>query len=128
MSMPESRPRQLQRRVRLAHWLVRWTVRLLLRLIWRIRVEGLEHVPKSGGAVIACNHHSYVDGLVLGAFLPRASTMLIMAELYQHRLLARLFNWFGYIPVDRQSPSSGHAAVQAGQQSVSHGGLCGVFI
>jgi hypothetical protein len=28
---------------------------------WRIRVEGLEHVPSQGGAVIAFNHHSYAD-------------------------------------------------------------------
>src|SRR5437868_15141537 len=46
-------------------------MRLLLRLLYRVEVEGLEHARAAmPHAVIAANHASFLDGLLLGAFLP----------------------------------------------------------
>ncbi|MFB6397345.1 lysophospholipid acyltransferase family protein, partial [Polymorphospora sp. 2-325] len=47
------------------------TVGNTLRWGWRPKVEGLEHVPASGGAVFAGNHLSVADELFLGAVVPR---------------------------------------------------------
>ena len=47
------------------------TVGNLLMLGWRPRVEGLEYVPKTGGAIFAGNHLSVADELFIGAVVPR---------------------------------------------------------
>jgi 1-acyl-sn-glycerol-3-phosphate acyltransferase len=41
-------------------------IALVRMLRWRIDVQGLEHVPPRGGAVLAFNHHSYLDFVMVG--------------------------------------------------------------
>src|SRR4029079_18190395 len=60
----------------IAAWILRRTlakrlVRFVLRLLYRVEVDGLEHARAAmPRAVIAANHASFLDGLLLGAFLP----------------------------------------------------------
>ena len=50
---------------------VKWLARVVLRAMYRVEVEGAEHVRAAmPRAVIAANHASFLDGLLLGAFLP----------------------------------------------------------
>jgi acyl-[acyl-carrier-protein]-phospholipid O-acyltransferase/long-chain-fatty-acid--[acyl-carrier-protein] ligase len=50
-------------------------ISLLLRglsaLFYRVRVEGAENLPATGGALVICNHVSYIDALILQVVLPR---------------------------------------------------------
>ena len=67
----------------------------------RVTVEGEGHVPRTGPFVIASNHTSYLDGLVLAAALPRPVRFVAKAELRDH-LLARWFlDGLGTLYVDR---------------------------
>ena len=67
----------------------------------RVTVEGGEHVPRTGPCVLASNHTSYLDGLVLAAALPRPVRFVAKAELRDH-LLARWFlDGLGVLYVDR---------------------------
>jgi acyl-[acyl-carrier-protein]-phospholipid O-acyltransferase/long-chain-fatty-acid--[acyl-carrier-protein] ligase len=91
-------------RVQLAAWLVAITV----RLVWNLRVTGSEHIPASGGCVIACNHQSYADGLALMARSPRPSRFLIHAPFTRIPVLGFLVRAAGAIPVD---PRDGHRAL-----------------
>lgn len=61
-------------------WAARVVLRVLLglvRVVYRVRIEGLEHVPRTGGALLAPNHVALVDGLVLLAVLPRRIRFLV---------------------------------------------------
>ncbi len=51
----------------------------LLRLVFRPRIEGLEHVPASGPAIIAGNHLSFSDHFLMPAILKRRITFLAKA-------------------------------------------------
>src|SRR5512135_1791421 len=51
----------------------------LMRLYFRVSVRGRDHLPKKGGFLLAANHFSFVDPLVLGAMLPRR-LWFVMAE------------------------------------------------
>jgi len=44
---------------------------ILVRLLYRVRVAGLENMPKQGGVLLVCNHVSYVDVIILGIISPR---------------------------------------------------------
>jgi 1-acyl-sn-glycerol-3-phosphate acyltransferase len=46
--------------------------RMLARAAARVRVEGMEHVPRTGPVILAANHVSNADGVVIGAWLTPA--------------------------------------------------------
>jgi hypothetical protein len=48
-------------------FLLRFIVWLLVHTVYRLRTEGLEHIPAEGPAVMVCNHVSFVDALVIAA-------------------------------------------------------------
>jgi 1-acyl-sn-glycerol-3-phosphate acyltransferase len=66
-----------------------WTVgaplvRLIMSVVFRVRVEGIEHVPRKGAVIVAPNHVSVLDGpvvsVVTGTHGRRATRNLIAAE------------------------------------------------
>jgi 1-acyl-sn-glycerol-3-phosphate acyltransferase len=58
------------------------TVGNAMRLGWRPKVEGLEHIPPTGGAILAGNHLSVADELFLGAVVPRHIAFWAKAEYF----------------------------------------------
>ena len=59
------------------------TVGHVMTLGWRPRVEGLEHIPTTGGAIFAGNHLSVADELFLGAVVPRHIAFWAKAEYFR---------------------------------------------
>jgi len=60
---------------------LRAVIRGLLRAIWGLHVEGLEHLPRQGPYVLAPNHPSEIDPIILGAALPLRPTYLASRHL-----------------------------------------------
>ena len=90
------------RRPRFGFACARAVGRIVLRVAGiRLTVEGAEHLVRDGAFVIASNHTSYLDGLVLAAAFPRPVRFVAKAELRDH-LLARWFlDGLGTLFVDR---------------------------
>ncbi|MCO1599050.1 1-acyl-sn-glycerol-3-phosphate acyltransferase [Micromonospora sp. RHAY321] len=65
--------------------LTKLTVGATLRLGWRPRVEGLEHLPRHGGAILAGNHLSVADELFLVCAAPRHVTFWAKVEYFNGR-------------------------------------------
>src|SRR5262245_38353627 len=63
----------------LLRWVVWMTARSLTRLLYRIRVEGANNLPATGGALLVSNHLSMVDAFILGA----ASGRFVRFLMYQ---------------------------------------------
>ncbi|MFE9309985.1 lysophospholipid acyltransferase family protein [Streptomyces sp. NPDC088353] len=104
----------------------------LLRLVFRPRIEGLEHVPASGAAIVAGNHLSFSDHFVMPAILKRRITFLAKAEYFtgpgiKGRLTAAFFRSAGQIPVDRSGKEAGQAAIREGLGVLSKGELLGIY-
>lgn len=77
--------------------------RTYCRLWHRLRVEGLENLPKTGGAVLACNHQSFLDILILGAYVPRHTAFVARDTLANWRWLAYVMRECGTVLVKRGS-------------------------
>lgn len=101
-------------------------VTLAIRLMgWRVQVHGLERVPRRGGAILAFNHHSYLDFVMVGwpivRALRRPVRFLAKREIWTSRKVGWVVRWARAIPVDRTSPS-GRAAAFADAIEALRGG------
>ncbi|WP_217143658.1 1-acyl-sn-glycerol-3-phosphate acyltransferase [Streptomyces sp. AC627_RSS907] len=104
----------------------------LLRLVFRPRIEGLDHVPASGPAIVAGNHLSFSDHFLMPAVLHRRITFLAKAEYFtgpglKGRLTAFFFRSAGQIPVDRSGKEAGQAAIREGLGVLAKDELLGIY-
>ncbi|WP_328971686.1 lysophospholipid acyltransferase family protein [Streptomyces sp. NBC_00239] len=104
----------------------------LLRLLFRPRIEGLEHIPAEGPAIVAGNHLSFSDHFLMPAILKRRITFLAKAEYFtgpglKGRLTAAFFRSAGQIPVDRSGKAAGQAAIREGLGVLAKGELLGIY-
>jgi 1-acyl-sn-glycerol-3-phosphate acyltransferase len=74
------------------------------RALFGLRVEGDEHLPAYGGAIIAANHISFFDSVVLMLAVPRRVCFVGKSEYLDSWKTRRLFPALGMIPVDREHP------------------------
>lgn len=73
----------------------------LVRAIYRIEVVGADRMPATGPAVVAPNHESFLDAIILGAAISRELRFVAKAELWRSRLLAWMIEGLGAIPIER---------------------------
>ena len=81
--------------------------RVIFPPIFRVRVEGLNRVPEDGSAIVASNHFSNFDPILLGAFLPRRITYLAKRELVDTPVIGALYRLWGVVPVNRDGMDLG---------------------
>jgi 1-acyl-sn-glycerol-3-phosphate acyltransferase len=99
-------------------------------LRWRVQVEGLDHVPRRGGAVLAFNHHSYLDFVMLAwapvLELKRSVRFLAKREIWASRWTGWLARWAEAVPVDRTSATARADAYGAAVAALEAGDLVAV--
>jgi 1-acyl-sn-glycerol-3-phosphate acyltransferase len=105
--------------------LARPTIGSVATLFSRLRVYGRERVPLEGGIVVASNHFSWLDPVVLGVASPRV--LYYMAKIEAHRApgLGALIRAFGCFPVRRGE--SDREAVRLMRSIVADGHALGLF-
>lgn len=121
----------------MAHVEYRWSPRpRLYRMTHRILsgpvlkyftadVHGIEHIPRQGAAILACNHLSNLDPLLLGAVCPRRINFLAKIELFRVPIFASLIRSYGAIPLQRSA--SDPEAMRLVEQVLERGELLALF-
>jgi 1-acyl-sn-glycerol-3-phosphate acyltransferase len=104
----------------------------VLRLFFRPVLEGIEHLPAHGPAILASNHLSFSDSFFLPLMVPRRITFLAKAEYFTGKgpkgLFSRLFfSAAGCVPIDRTSGSAAEAALTTGARVLGEGHLLGIY-
>ncbi|MFH1336455.1 MAG: lysophospholipid acyltransferase family protein [Candidatus Zixiibacteriota bacterium] len=87
--------------MRTYYYIICFLIRVILKIFWRYKRIGTEHIPKSGGVIIASNHAAYVDPPFIGAVCPRELSYLAKAELFSHPLFGWLIRKYNAIPIAR---------------------------
>lgn len=93
----------------------------------RIRVDGAEHIPRRGGAVIACNHVSYLDFIFCGLGArpaKRLTRFMAKKEIFDNKIAGPLMRGMHHISVDR---SAGLASYREALEKLKNGEVVGVF-
>ncbi|OPX90474.1 MAG: 1-acyl-sn-glycerol-3-phosphate acyltransferase [Pelotomaculum sp. PtaB.Bin104] len=107
------------------YYFTRFICRIVLVVIRRWEVRGAEHLPESGGLVLAANHTSYWDPVVVGCAIDRRVNFMGKAELFDIRLLNPIIRALGTFPVRRGGTD--RAAIRKALALLEEGQIVGVF-
>jgi 1-acyl-sn-glycerol-3-phosphate acyltransferase len=104
----------------------------LLHAFFRPWVRGEEHVPETGGAILASNHLSFSDSIFLPLVVRRRVTFLAKADYFTRtgikgRLTAGFFKGLGQLPIDRSGGQASEAALSTGLKVLRRGELLGLY-
>jgi 1-acyl-sn-glycerol-3-phosphate acyltransferase len=100
----------------------------VLRLLYRPRVLGVETIPDRGGAILAANHLSALDTLLLPVVVRRRKVVFLgKAELFDRWYAAWFFKGVGVIPIRRGEGSAADEALRGAVDALRRGELVGIF-
>jgi len=104
----------------------------LLRLIWRPRVSGTDRVPRSGGVILASNHLSFADSVVIPSTSPRPVRFLAKSDYFttpgfKGRLMRLFFEGLGMLPVDRDDPQAALGSLDTALEVLRRGEAFGIY-
>ncbi len=102
------------------------------KLIWRPRVTGLENVPRTGPVIIASNHLSFADSLVIPIVTPRKVVFLAKSDYFAGGGVAGTLQkaWFegmGMLPVDRDNTLAALASLDTALEVLGRGEAFGIY-
>jgi len=114
------------RRQPLLYVMSRFVLKPLFWLFFRPRVTGRENVPATGAVILASNHLSFIDSIVITLVSPRKVAMLAKAEYWRGKGIKgwgtrTLFSTLGAQPVERDTHRAAQAALDTAL-SVLHDG------
>ena len=102
------------------------------KAVWRPRVTGLEHVPATGGVLLASNHLSFVDSVVIPVVVPRKVVFLAKSDYFtgtgvRGALSRAWFEGLGMLPVDRDDTAAALASLDTALAVLGRGEAFGIY-
>ncbi len=108
-------------------FLVRFVLWILTHTIYKVKHKNLHHLPEEGGALIVCNHVSYMDALLLSAICPRLIRFVMEEDYANFKPLQRFYKRAGVIPISANNKSSIRAALKSVDEALQNGELVCIF-
>lgn len=99
----------------------------VFKFAWRVRTDGLEKVPTTGGAILAPNHTSVLDSFFLPMVVGRPMTYVGKAEYLDDWKTKYMFPALGMIPIDRAGGNASQRALDAAACVLGRGELFGIY-
>ncbi|HUG84500.1 MAG TPA: lysophospholipid acyltransferase family protein [Euzebya sp.] len=98
----------------------------ILTAVYRPWVEGQEHIPAEGPAILASNHLSFLDHFFLPAYVDRPIYFLGKSD-YFSGWQRHFFENVGVMPVNREGGDAGEASLRKGEEILNEGKLLGIY-
>lgn len=83
----------------LPEFLMRFLAWMAISFVYRVRPTGLENIPRSGPAVVVCNHVSYMDPIILSGCVRRPMRFVMWYKIFQMPMLNFIFKTMKAIPI-----------------------------
>ncbi|MGA2654490.1 MAG: MFS transporter [Gammaproteobacteria bacterium] len=106
---------------------VRFVIFIITHTFYRVHLMGYHNLPKTGPALLVCNHVSYMDGLMLTGTVPRFIRYLIYKDIYEKKLLNWIFKLGHAIPVKEGEYNTVMAAFANARESLREGHIVCIF-
>ncbi|GAA4692917.1 lysophospholipid acyltransferase family protein [Nocardioides conyzicola] len=102
------------------------------KLVWRPTVTGLDNVPRTGAVLLASNHLSFADSLVIPIVAPRKVHFLAKSDYFagggiKGTLQKAWFEGMGMLPVDRDDPRAAIASLDTALEVLGRGDAFGLY-
>jgi 1-acyl-sn-glycerol-3-phosphate acyltransferase len=104
----------------------------LAKVIWRPSVTGLVNVPRTGPVILASNHLSFADSLVIPIVAPRKVVFLAKSDYFRGggvkgTMQKAWFEGMGLIPVDRDDSKAAIASLDTALEVLGRGEAFGIY-
>jgi len=109
-----------QATIRFLAWLVTHTA-------YKVRVHQRHNLPETGAALLAPNHISWIDGLLLIAISPRPIRIVISQDFITNWWTKSLAQVMGAIPIRRRAPKATRTAIETAREALNNGELVCIF-
>ncbi len=108
-------------------YVVRFLVWILTHTLYRVKHVNLHHLPKKGGALLVCNHVSYMDALLLSAMCPRLIRFVMEEEYADLKPIRRFLKRAGVIPISATNRTLIRKAFKTVEQALAEGEIVCIF-
>ena len=110
-------------------YLLRFLAFIVSRLLYRFRVQGEEHIPEQGAALLVCNHVSYIDAVLLMAASPRPIRFVMDHRIFATPVLGGFFKLAKAIPIapQKEDPQAYERAFTEAARVLAEGELLCIF-
>jgi 1-acyl-sn-glycerol-3-phosphate acyltransferase len=108
---------------------MRFLAWLLVHTFYRVRTQGLDHIPEEGACIVVCNHVSYVDAVVIAACVRRPIRFVMDHRIFRIPVLSFIFVAMRTIPIATAKEDAAmkeRAFVDAGEALLA-GEIVGIF-
>jgi 1-acyl-sn-glycerol-3-phosphate acyltransferase len=104
----------------------------LLLTLFRPRLEGVENIPRTGAVILASNHLSFIDSVILPLVIKRRIYFLAASTYFTGKGLGswavkHFLRGTGMIPIDRSGGKASEASLQAGMSVLTKGNVLGIY-
>ena len=102
------------------------------KLVWRPTVHGLHHVPATGPVILASNHLSFADSMVIPIVVPRKVVFLAKSDYFtgtgiKGAVSKAWFGGLGMLPVDREDSAAAMGSLQTALEVLGRGEAFGIY-
>jgi 1-acyl-sn-glycerol-3-phosphate acyltransferase len=105
--------------------ITKWVLWPIVWLFFRPKGIGSDSIPEGGAALLACNHVSYLDPLLLGIVTPKRVFFIAREDLFRHWLLGFVLRLSRTIPLDRNGFD--HKAIRIAIRYLNQGRVLCLF-
>ncbi len=111
---------------------LKWLLGLIAKVVFRPDITGVENVPAKGAVILASNHLSVMDSIIIPLVIPRQVNFLAKEEYFVgkspvQRLRTAFMRTIGQIPVQRGQARAGLEALSVAGEVLEKGGIFGIY-
>ena len=96
------------------------------KLLYRYKKIGSDNIPEEGGFILACNHLSFSDPVLLGLCSKRRLFFMAKIELFENKFFSAVIRALGAFPVDRGAGDG--KAIKTGMDIIEEGNPMTIFL
>ena len=104
----------------------------IAKVVWRPTVRGLDRVPSTGGVLLASNHRSFADSVVIPVVVPRKVVFLAKSDYFtgtgvKGAMSRAWFEGLGMLPIDRDDSKAALASLDTALEVLGRGEAFGIY-